>query len=412
MNASALNPAIASRAAGVPAPAAVEVPSAEDLRAEFLLDPDIVFLNHGSFGACPRPVFEVYQAWQRELERQPVAFLGRRFPDLMRAARTHLGRAIGCAPDDVVFVPNATHGVNVVAHSLALGPGDEVLTSDHEYGACDRAWRLATRKTGATYRAVPIDAPLTTHAAFVDAFWAAVGPRTRVIFLSHITSPTGVIFPVAEICRRARAAGILTVIDGAHAPGQLPLDMEAIGADAYTGNLHKWPCAPKGAAFLYVRRELQPRIEPLVVSWGFEPEPAFWPYDSPFVARHEWTGTADPAAYLSVPAALDFQRDRHWDAVRARCHRLARETRARLTALPGVAALHPDDDTWYAQMIAVTLPPLDAVAVKSRLYDDFGIEVPLVAWNARGLLRVSVQGYNTHGDIDALVAAMEVVLGV
>lgn len=394
-----------------PPPAAdTETPTAESLRAEFLLDPDIVFLNHGSFGACPRPVFEVYQAWQRELERQPVAFLGRRFPDLMRIARTHLAGAIGCAPDDVVYVPNATHGVNVVAHSLGLAPGDEVLTTDHEYGACDRTWRLVTHAAGATYRAVPLDAPLSTHDALVDAFWAAVGPRTRVIYLSHITSPTGVIFPVAEICRRARAAGILTVVDGAHAPGQVPIDMRAIGADAYTGNLHKWLCAPKGSAFLYVRPELQARIEPLVVSWGWEPDADYWPYDSPFVAAHEWAGTRDPSAFLAVPAALDYRRERRWDAVVARCHRLAREARARLTALPGVTALHPDDDAWYAQMIAVVLPRVDPAALKARLYDDFGVEVPIIAWNERVLLRVSVQGYNTHGDIDALVAGLEATL--
>lgn len=396
-----------------PAPAPdVDVPSAEALRAEFLLDPDIVFLNHGSFGACPRPVFEVYQAWQRELERQPVAFLGRRFPDLMRTARAHLARAVGCHADDVVYVPNATHGVNIVAHSLGLGPGDEVLTTDHEYGACDRTWRLVTRRTGATYRAVPIDAPLTTPDAFVEAVWAGVGARTRVLFLSHITSPTGVVFPVAELCRRAREAGIVTVVDGAHTPGQIALDLDVLGADAYTGNLHKWLCAPKGAAFLHVRRSLQPRIEPLVVSWGWEPDAAFWAYDSPFVAAHELTGTRDPSAYLAVPAAIAYQAERRWDGVRARCHRLVREARARLTALPGVTALHPDDDAWTAQMVAVALPPsVDPAAFKTRLYDDFGVEVPIVIWNARTLLRVSVQGYNTRGDIDALVAAVEAVLG-
>lgn len=396
--------------APAPARAAADAPSAEALRAEFLLDPDIVFLNHGSFGACPRPVFEVYQAWQRELERQPVALLGRRFPDLMRAARTHLARHVGCHPDDVVYVPNATHGVNIVAHALALGlgPGDEVLTTDHEYGACDRAWRLVTRRCGASYRAVPIDAPLTTHADLVETVWAAVGPRTRILFLSHITSPTGVVFPVAELCRRARAAGILTVIDGAHTPGQIPLDLDALGADAYTGNLHKWLGAPKGAAFLHVRRPLQPRIEPLVVSWGWEPDAAFWAYDSPFVAAHELTGTRDPSAYLAVPAAIAYQAERDWDAVRARCRRLLREARARLTALPGVTALHPDDDAWTAQMVAVALPPsVDAAAFKAHLYDDFGVEVPIIVWNARTLLRVSAQGYNTRGDVDALVAAVE-----
>lgn len=384
-------------------------------RAPFLLDPEVVFLNHGSFGACPAPVFDVYQAWQRELERQPVEFLGRRSVDLLRAARERLAAYVGAGADDLVFVPNATTGVNIVARSLDLGPGDEVLGTDHEYGACDRTWRFVCEKRGAAYRQVPIDAPVTTHDAFVEAVWSAVGPRTRVLFLSHITSPTGLIFPVAELIRRARAAGILTVIDGAHAPGQIPLDLNALGADAYAGNCHKWLCAPKGAGFLHVRREVQPRIEPLVVSWGWRPEPS-WPYTSRFLSEQEWTGTSDIAAYLSVPAAIDFQAANDWDAVRARCHRLVLETQARLLALPGVQSLHPDErrggDAWTAQMTAVAVPVADPAEFQARLYERHRVEVPVMPWNDRAVLRVAIQGYNTHADVDALLAALEAELGV
>lgn len=205
----------------------------------FLLDPAVAFLNHGSFGATPRAVFEVYQAWQRELERQPVEFLGQRFNDLMRDARRALAAYVHTDANDLVYVPNATTGLNIVARSLRLNPGDEILSTDHEYGAIDRTWRFLCRKSGAIYKNHPVAVPLTTAENFVERFWAGVTPHTRVIFISHITSPTALIFPVQEICRRARDAGIITIIDGAHAIGQIPLDLEQLGADFYSSNLHK-----------------------------------------------------------------------------------------------------------------------------------------------------------------------------
>ncbi len=215
-------------------------PGPEALRELFLLDPEVVFLNHGSFGACPRPVFEVYQAWQRELEWQPVEFLQRRANTLLDEARTRLAAYVNATPDDLVFVPNATIGLNIVARSLPLQPGDEILATDHEYGALDLTWAHVCRKTGARYVRHQIPVPLTgTPEELADAFWAAVTPRTRVVFLSHLTSPTALIFPVAEICRRAREAGIVSIVDGAHVPGHLPLDLTAVGADAYSGNCHK-----------------------------------------------------------------------------------------------------------------------------------------------------------------------------
>jgi isopenicillin-N epimerase len=256
------------------------------LKSQFLLDPDIAFLNHGSFGACPKPVFEAYQRWQLELERQPVEFLGRRFTALMRTAREKLAAYLHTAADNIVYVPNATVGVNIVARSLRLQPGDEILTTDHEYGAIDRTWRFICEKTGAALRTVPIPVPLPEAQTLVETLWAQVTPRTRVIALSHITSPTALIFPVKEICHRARAAGILTVIDGAHAVGQLPLALDDMGVDFYTSNCHKWLMAPKGSAFLYARPEAQSLVEPLVVSWGWR---SATPGPSRFVDEQEWT---------------------------------------------------------------------------------------------------------------------------
>jgi isopenicillin-N epimerase len=380
-------------------------PAPEDLRRHFLLRPDIAFLNHGSFGACPRPVFEEYQRWQAELERQPVEFLGRRFNDLMRAARAPLAEYLGTATDNIVYVPNATIGVNIVARSLRLEPGDEILTTDHEYGACDRAWRLVCEKSGAAYRAVGVPVPLPAPQEFVERFWAGVTPRTRVIYLSHITSPTALIFPVQEICRRARAAGVLTLIDGAHTVGQLPLALDELGADFYTSNCHKWLCAPKGSAFLHVRPERQALVEPLVVSWGWRSDT---PGPSRFVDEQEWTGTRDYAAALATPAAIAFQREQQWDKVRAACHARAVEVCAQLTALTGLAPLSVPEA--FAQMFAAALPPCDLDALKRRLYAEHGVEVPLVNWNGRQLLRVSIQGYNTRAETDRLILALEQLL--
>ncbi len=362
-----------------------------------MLDPSIAFLNHGSFGACPRPVFEVYQEWQRRLEYQPVEFLGRRIDGLLDEARGELAVYLHASADDLFFVQNATTGINIAARSLKLKPGDEILTTDHEYGACDYTWESICAETGARYVRRDIPLPLTTPEAFVDHFWTGVTPNTRVIFLSHITSPSALIFPVAEICRRARAAGILTVIDGAHTPGQIPLNLTALNADYYTGNLHKWLCAPKGSGFLYVRREHQAQIEPNIISWG-------WHDDGSFIAKNQKQGTRDPAAYLSVPAAIQFQRAHDWDSVRGHCHTMAVEARERLNLLLDQPEIAPA--SWLGQMFTITLPPHEPDSLKTRLYDGYSVEAPVVRWKNGQGLRISIQGYNTVSDLDRLTNAL------
>ncbi len=376
------------------------------LKDEFLLDPDVVFLNHGSFGATPRPVFDAYQAWQRRLERQPVQFLGRDIGGYLAAARAALGDYLHAPADDLVYVPNATFGVNVVARSLRLGPGDEVLATDHEYGACERAWRYMSRERGFAYVRAPIPLPLPAPDEFVERLWAAVTPRTRVIFLSHITSPTAATFPVAAVCERARAAGILTVVDGAHAPGQLPLDLPAIGADFYAGNCHKWLCAPKGAGFLYARPEVQRLVEPLIVGWGWG-ENRELTFGSDFLDYLQYPGTKDYAAYLAVPDAIAFQAAHDWPAVRVACHALARQAIERIEVLTGLSPLYADA-AGYVQMAAALLPPVaDLPGLKQRLYDRYRVEIPLVQWNDCQFIRISVQGYNAPGDVDALMVALQ-----
>lgn len=376
------------------------------LKRHFLLDPSVTFLNHGSFGATPKPVFREYQHWQRELENQPVEFLGRRFNGLMRTARAALADYLGTQANNVIFAQNVTIALNIVARSLELGVGDEVLTSNHEYGAMDRTWRFLSKECGFTYINQPVD--ISSHETFVDSFWKAVTPKTKIIFLSHITSPTATIFPVEKIIQRARAHGILTVIDGAHAPGQIPLHLDALGADFYGGNLHKWLCAPKGAGFLYARPEVQSMLKPLIVSWGYESET---PGDSQFIDYNEWWGTRDISAFLAVPMAIQFQQEQAWAEVRAACHRLAVETWQRLHDLTGQAPLHSDPDTWFAQMAIATLPAdSDLVSLKSRLYDEYRIEIPLIAWNEKKLIRLSVQGYNSRRDMDRLLSALKKLL--
>jgi isopenicillin-N epimerase len=383
------------------------VPEPQRLRELFLLRPGVTFLNHGSFGACPRPVFEEYQRWQLELERQPVEFLARRSADLLAEARTQLAGYLGASADEVVYFSNPTSAINMVARNLNLQPGDEILTTDHEYGAMDRTWRFVSRKLGARYIHQTLPVPATTHEEFVEAFWAGVTARTRIIFLSHLTSPTALIFPVQAICRRAREAGILTIVDGAHVPGQLLLNLSELGADVYTGACHKWLCAPKGSAFLYARREVQAWLDPLVVSWGWESET---PSGSQFIDYHQWQGTRDIAAFLATPAAIRFQAEHNWEAVRAGCHALAREARRRVNEWTGLPPLCPDSPEWFCQMAAVRLPAVDVEALKVRLYDGFQVEVPVFNWNDQPLLRLSFQGYNSAADVERLLVALKSAL--
>lgn len=375
------------------------------LRDLFLLRDDVAYLNHGSFGACPRPVFEEYQRLQRELESEPVDFLheDRTFTTRMTAARQRLADFLGAARDEIVFVPNATTGLNIVARSLDLQPRDEVLSCDQEYGALDRTWNFLCGKTGATYARRELPVPFCEPEDLVEAIWNGVTDRTKVLFLSHITAPSGVVMPVEPLIERARERGILTMIDGAHVPGQLDLDLHALGCDFYSGNCHKWLMSPKGSAFLYVREEMQPMVEPLVVSWGWESSA---PGPNRFVDHHEWTGTRDPSAYLAVPAAIDFFEEHQWPKVRVRCRKLLLEAREQVLDLVGLPPLcHPDP--WLAQMCALPLPAgIDGDALGAALRQKHNVEIPITEFAGRRWARVSIQGYNTVEDVDRLVAAM------
>jgi isopenicillin-N epimerase len=374
---------------------------------DFLVRPDVAFLNHGSFGARTRAVFEICQRWQRELEAEPVEFLGRRLPSLLAEARASVAAYVGTSPDNIVFVPNATHGMNIIARSLDLQPGDEVLSTDHEYGAVERTWRFNCERQGAVYRTQPISLPVGSAEAIIEELWQGVTERTRVIIVSHISSPTALIFPVAEIAQRAAAQGILTAIDGAHAPGQIDLNLEAIGADFYVGNGHKWMCGAVGAGFLYAKPERQQSLKPLVVSWGYEPRE---PGPSPFIDLFDWIGTDDPSPYLSMPAAIDYQREHDWNKVRAASHILASEAQAQIENLTGMPPISPDSPEWWVQMRAVPLPitpNLPAPELQKRLWEDWQVEVPLTEWQGKRFVRISIQAYNSAADVERLLDGLQ-----
>ena len=370
-------------------------PSAAELRREFLLDPEVAFLNHGSFGACPRPVFERYQEWQRKLEHEPVDFLARRLPDLLDAARATLAAYVGCSDRDLAFVQNATTGVNLAARSLDLRPGDEILATDLEYGACDLAWEQACGRTGARYVRAPIPLPVRESGELVDALFASASERTRAVYVSHVTSETALVLPVETIVARAHELSLIAIVDGAHAPAHVPLDLAELGADFYSGNCHKWLCGPKGAGFLHVRPDHQDGVDAAIVSWGYTE-------GRTFSERIEIQGTRDPAAWLAVPDAIRFQAERDWDSIRERCRRLTRDARGELCDLLGTEPLAPD--AMLAQMATVRLPG-PAPGLSDRLFSNHRVEIP-VGGAESDLLRLSVAAYTTRDEIDRLLAAL------
>ena len=370
----------------------------------YLLDPDITFLNHGSFGACPKPVFDAYQNWQRKLENQPVQFMAIDVYEHLALARNKLGAFIGCDGDDLFFIPNATTAVNTIIRSLDLGPGDEVLSTNHEYGSLIRAWEWVAKEKGFHFIQHEFPLPLKTHEDFIEDFWESVTANTRIIFVSHITSSTGLIFPAEKICSRARKDGILTIIDGAHVPGQLALDITAMDPDVYTGACHKWLSAPKGSTFLYVKNDLQSIIKPLIISWG---EAGDDPGPSQFLKDNQYQGTRDPSAFLAVPAAIDFQKEHNWNTVKKSCRELNRRTRDRAYKIIHTDPICPNTEEWLVQMASVEVDVNNEQALKDTLLETYKIEIPVFTWQEKTLLRFSFNAYNDEHDADVLIGALK-----
>jgi isopenicillin-N epimerase len=393
------------------------VPRSPDpaLVARWNLDPSITFLNHGSFGAAPRAVLEAQAGMRTRLEAEPVRFFIREYEALLDAARRRLAGFLDADPEQLVFVPNATTGVNTALASLDLAPGDELLVSDHEYPACRNAVEATAARTGARVVIMRIPFPLDGASQAVDATLGAVTPRTRAALVDHVTSQTGLVLPAAEIIAALKQRGITVIIDGAHAPGMLELDLKGLGADLYTGNLHKWVCAPKGAAFLFVREPDRRAVRPLVISHGAS---ASTQARSRYWLEHDWTGTFDPTAWLSVPAALDEvggMLPGGWPQVRASNRALALAARRVVADRLGVAAPCPDD--MIGSLATLLLPDGESVRrdidpLQDALWEQHRIEVPVIPWPAppRRLLRLSAQLYNGLDQYERLADALAELL--
>ena len=373
------------------------------MKNQYLLNNNIIFLNHGSFGACPKPVFNEYQQWQSLIESQPVQYFSEDLYNYLRKSREDLSTFISCDVDDIIFIPNPTTAINSIVRSLKFNSGYEILTSNHEYGAMVRAWQYFSKDKG--YNLIPFNLklPFTTKSNFLDDFWKGVTNNTKIIFISHITSPTAIIFPIKEICKRAKNEGILTIIDGAHAPGHIDLHISSFDPDIYIGACHKWLSAPKGSSFMYVKKEIQNLIDPLIVSWGKEVDPS----PSPFIYENQYQGTRDFSPFLSVSSAIDFQKNNNWDIIKERCRKLTKQTLLSLQDILKTDLLCPVNDNWLAQMASIQLPDIDPRKIKNTLLKNYKIEIPIFQWENNNMLRFSFNAYNDEDDSNALIDAFK-----
>ena len=384
------------------------------------LDPAVTYLNHGSFGACPEPVLQVQRELRDQLERQPVAFLDRDLPGLLDTARERVAAFLGADPGGLAFVPNATTGANAVLRSLRFAPGDELLTNDHEYNAILTTLQTVAERDGAHVVIAPLPFPGIAPDAVVEAVLSAVTPRTRLAVLSHVTSPTALVLPIERLVAELEARGIDTLVDGAHAPGMVPVALDALGAAYYTGNGHKWLCGPKGAAFLWVRADRREGVRPTVISHGANDPRTD---RARFRLEFDWMGTGDPTPALTLPAAIDWMGalvPGGWPAVMAANHALAIEGRDLLARALGVTP--PAPDAMLGSMAALPVPAVAtdpaAVALHDALIDEDRIEVPIPTWPVRGararpddppvtaLVRISAQRYVERSDLERLASVL------
>lgn len=387
----------------------------ENWRSYWSLDPAITFLNHGSFGACPIPVLEQQQAFRSQLEAEPVRFFESEFEPLLDASRQELASFIGATAADLVFIPNATTGVNTVLRSLCwplgnvrpLQSGDELLTTNHEYNASRNALNFVAQYTGATVVIAKIPFPLASTEEAIEALLAKVTPRTRLVLLDHVTSQTGLVFPLQTLVKELSSRNIEVLVDGAHAPGMIPLNLKESGVAYYTGNCHKWLCAPKGAAFLYIRPDQQSAIRPLTISHGANSPRSD---RSAFHLEFDWTGTGDPTPYLCVAKAIQFLGSllpQGWTGLMAHNRSRVLEVRQQLCQILNIPV--PCPEALIGSMATIPLPNGSSTWLQSRLLQHYGIEVPIIPWQEPPfdrLLRVSVQIYNTVADYDRLAKAL------
>ncbi len=383
-------------------------------RCEWSLSPDVAYLNHGSFGPAPKEVQRVRQDWTDRLQVEPFDFYVRQLEAELSHAAECLGEFIGTSADNLAFIDNATFGMNIVASSLDLQPGDEVLTTNHAYGAVLRIWREICRRTGARLVVQRMPEPLNDAQELIDTLFSGVTEKTRLLVVDHISSPTAVIFPIVDICRRARRQDIPVCVDGPHALAVKPLSLDALDCDFYLASAHKWLSAPFGSGFLYAHPRVQQTLRPVVVSWGGSLAGA----ESRWQDEFHWSGTRDAAASLTIPSAIDFLCRAGILNFRRRSHDLAQYARFRIGDVTGLQPEIPDSPGWYGSMIALPLPPGDEPPLKkgvrdplqSQLWKQFRIEVPVIHWHGRRFIRVSCHLYTSAREIDRLAEALRELL--
>jgi len=373
------------------------------MKSQFLLDTNITFLNHGSFGACPKPIFEAYQQLQFELETEPVQFIQKKLPVYLKEAKKPLAKFIGCDEHDFFFTPNPTFAVNTIMRSMNLQAGDEILTTNHEYGAMDRTWHFYCKKFGVKYIRQEISLPIVSKERIIEEFWKGYNSNTKVVFLNQISSSTALIFPVKEICDKAQQLGLITIVDGAHVPGHIDLNISELNPDFYTGTLHKWMLAPKGSSFLYVKKEFQADIDPLVVSWGYE---SLAPSESQFLDYHEYQGTQDVSQYLCTPKVISFLEENNWKEKSKACRKMVMENYQRFCDLVGTNPICPISEEFLGQMASIPIRTDKPMELKELLYSKYKIQIPIMPLNGNVYMRYSINVYNSQDDLEVLYQAV------
>lgn len=373
------------------------------MKSQFLIDTSITFLNHGSFGACPKPIFEEFQRFQLELETEPVNFIQKKQTDYLKTARESLAKFVGCKAQDLYFTTNPTFAINTLMRSLKLKAGDEILATNHEYGAMDRTWHFYCKKSGVKYIRQNISLPVISKEQIIEEFWKGYNSNTKVIFLNQISSATALIFPVKEICDKAKELGLMTIVDGAHVPGHIDLNIEALNPDFYTGTLHKWMLAPKGSSFLYVKKEFQDAIDPLVVSWGYE---SLSPGESRFIDYHEHQGTRDVSAFICTPKVVAFLEENDWKEKSEVCRKLVLSNYQRFCDLLNTEPICPITEEFLGQMASIPIRTDKPNELKEVLYNKYKIQIPVMPLNDKIFLRFSINVYNSQEDLDVLYLAI------
>lgn len=376
----------------------------QHLKSLFLLDSKITYLNFGSFGACPKPIFDDYQKWQLELEQEPAQFITVNGLQYLKTSRDALGKYVGCDGNDLVYTTNPSYAVNIIAKSIDLKAGDEVLTTNIEYGACDKTWNYYCQQKGAKYVRQAISLPITSKQNIIDDFFKGLTSKTKLVFISHITSSTGLILPVKEICEVAKQKGLITFVDGAHAPGHVPLNLSELKADIYTGACHKWMMTPKGSSFLYVKKDYQDAFDPLIISWGYN---SAFPSNSKFLDYHQLQGTRDFSAFLTIPKAIEFMNEYEWDMVSAKCRKLVQNNAGRFCELLNSKPLAPITDEFIGQIFSIPIQTSEPEKLQRHLFENYQIEIPVMRHADKTYLRYSINAFNSQLDLDKLYDAVK-----